>query len=253
MNEDFCFQPETDPKKFPSRGDNLPFISIPKALSIDSDASLTCSILRDVDPDEYDMGAEGYCETIWENHKDTEGFDFRTTGCQCFIDSKINIDDNLERLITEFETFPHCIWKSCRESGDQLVPVRDNTENKCPRLPDCANIVINLGEENILDNVKFEQNVQCNRGGEKNECNSNDQCGTGSCNSYGLCVGSCDENSCDPGFFCNPDTKTCDPHPSKKKISDTTRGIIMLIIVGAIVLVSIIGISIYYFKWTSTK
>ena len=247
----FCFQPETDPDNFPSRGKNLPFISIPKALSINNEEKGICSNLRTNDPKAYDAKAREYCNNIYKKYKDIEGFDFSTTGCQCFIDTKINIDENLENVTAGLQTFPHCVWKSCRESGDQLVPVGGNTEHECTGIPDCSNVVLIAGKDNILVDVKFEQNIQCSREGKDNECNSNDQCGTGSCNSFGLCVGSCDDVSCDPGFSCNPGTGTCVPDSPDLNSGGSSYSNIPIIIgsiAAAVLVLLIIGLVWWYKK-----
>ena len=198
----YCFQSETENK-------SSQYDTAPRALTIlNLDDKDICTRFREEFPNEYDSAAHQYCQKIYDIHKNDPSFDYTKTGCQCFIDTKINISTKLERVTTALQASPHCVWAPCDEKGDQLVPVIGVTDRECP-ADVCSNIVTILSEADI-ENVEFVQNIMCDL----------DDGSGGSDGSDG----------------------------PKKKNSDTTRGIIMLIIVGAIVLVSIIGISIYYFK-----
>ena len=133
----------------------------------------------------------------------------------------------MEDLTAALHTSPHCVWKPCRPTGDQLVTNKD-TDEMCIPLPDCSNIILILGD-NIIEDSYFEENIDCLTGPES-ECDSTRECITGTCNNLGVC----DESSGGPS----------NGKPSNGKPSDNNIiiGIICIIVASLLV----IGLAIWW-------
>ena len=235
----YCFQPIQDSDHLPSG-----MISAPKTLSTHTRDKDICKKYKHIFPSEYDTGAEEYCTSVYDRHKDDTGFDFRTTGCQCWVDSRINPPAGLETVLaSHFGIPPSCIWQPCLPSSNQILPIGQNGQKvnedgiwrtECPNIPTCSNLFTlteAVGSE--IDQSIFSQPINCS-----DPCHRNSDCEDNqSCNTNGMCVTSCKNVECKSGEVCSDDSGLCVPagEAAKTKTKTTTKTMWIIIVVVLVV------------------
>jgi len=250
----YCFQPIPTSQDIPSR-----LVSAPRTLSTNAGDKNICKDYKSLYPNEYDTGAETYCRSVHERYKDVPGFDFGTTGCQCWIDATISPNPGLESVLTShLGPPPSCVWKACLPTGNQIIPIENNGQDQnnagvwnttCPDIPSCSNL-INIGEGGLgggegsaVDRTTFNQQISCNIG--EDGCKKNSDCKKQeSCNDdIGLCVPACRKTNfpwtklvkCKSGEGCAPESGLCVPKDHLPG-GENSMLIIIIVVVSVIVL-----------------
>ncbi|AYV81911.1 MAG: hypothetical protein Harvfovirus77_3 [Harvfovirus sp.] len=211
----YCFSPEPNSINCPA-----PLTSCPRAIS----KSAICNQFGEANKKLYDQRAVDYCLDIYNKNKGNPQFNIASTGCKCIKDQKINPDPGLGAILTTIGLGgggAHCIWGPCVPTSPNLNTYSDR-DTACPTVS-CLNL-INVGGAASVDKSQFIQNLNC---GSQSKC------------------------SCQPGQVCDEKTATCSGTPTPQPPAPEesfSKYLIPLIILCVMLILSSIGIGIWFYK-----